>query len=82
MARHQSECGGQQVGPVLISLQSSDDKLESIFECLQTMKISNDCRLDRVEQGMRSLQKQTSVTHEQLKILLYKSVDIEARSHH
>ena len=59
---------------------SSDDKLESIFECLQTMKISNDCRLDRVEQGMRSLQKQTSVTHEQLKILQYKSVDIEARS--
>ena len=59
---------------------NTDDKLESIFTCLQSMKVSSECRLDKVEQSVHGLQKQQSDTVNQLKLLQYKSIDIEARS--
>ena len=59
---------------------NTDDKLESIFTCLQSMKVSSECRLDKVEQSVHGLQNQQSATVDQLKLLQYKSIDIEARS--
>ena len=44
------------------------------------MKVSSECRLDKVEQGVHVLQKQQSATVDQLIVLQYKSIDIEARS--
>lgn len=57
-----------------------ESKLDTIFECLQTIKVTNDRRLDNVERSMRYLQNHTSVTLDQIKLLQYKSVDMEARS--
>ena len=58
----------------------NDNKLESIFECLQNIKFSNDNRLNNIEQSVRDLQDQSSDTQAQLKLLRYKSIDSEARS--
>ena len=58
----------------------NDDKLESIFECLQNIKYANDNRLINIEQSFRDLQDQSFDTQTQLKLLRYKSNESEARS--
>ena len=58
----------------------TDTKLENIFECLQSIKLTSDTRLDKIEHSVGSLHTQVSDTHEQLKLLRYKSIDAEARS--
>ena len=58
----------------------NDNKLESIFECLQNTKFSNDNRLNNIEQSVRDLKDQSSDTQAQLKLIRYKSIDNEAHS--
>ena len=53
--------------------QGSESKLESIYECLQDIKFTNGDRPRCTEHTARG-------THEQLKLLSYKSIDIDARS--
>ena len=58
----------------------ADNKLECIFEMLQSIKLSNDNRLENIEQSVRCLSEQSKVTHDEVKLLRYKSIDAEARS--
>ena len=53
--------------------QGSESKLESIYECLQDIRFTNGDRPRCTEQTACG-------THEQLKLLSYKSIDIDARS--
>lgn len=58
----------------------TDCKLESIFEMLQSIKLNSDNRLENVELSVRTLSEQANDTHDQVKLLRYKSIDAEARS--
>ena len=58
----------------------TDTKLESIFVCLQSIKLTSDTRLDKIKLSVGSLHTQISNTHKQLKLLRYKSIDVEAGS--
>ena len=55
-----------------------DEKLDSIFLCLQNMYQVNE-RLATAEQDVRDLRDQTDLNSERLTILAYKSIDAEAR---
>ena len=55
-----------------------DEKLDSIFLCLQNMNQVNE-RLATAEQDVRDLRDQTDLNSERLDILAYKSIDAEAR---
>ena len=45
----------------------ADNKLECIFEMLQSIKLSNDNRLENIEQSVRCLSEQSKVTHDEVK---------------
>ena len=58
----------------------SESKLDTIFECLQNIKCTNDNRMTHIENSVNTLRGQTRVTHDKVKTLQYKSVDMETRS--
>lgn len=58
--------------------QNIDDKLESIFVCLQDLMLTNQ-RLLKAEQTVHELRQTTYVNRQRIDILAYKSIDSEAR---
>ena len=79
-----TELSSEQLSSMKLSMDKfkgldSDTKLESIFECLQNIKFSNDNRLNNIEQSVRDLQDQSFHTQAQLKLLRYNAIDSEAR---
>ena len=58
----------------------SESKLDTIFECLQNIKCTNDNRITHIENSVNTLRGQARDTHDKVKTLQYKSVDMEARS--
>ena len=60
----------------------SDNKLESIFECLHNIKFSNDNRFNNKEQSVHDLQDQSFDTQAQSKLQSYKSIASITRSRH